>query len=103
MNGNPVAPDKTLHPRTGYGLCTDKRFLFLLVIDGRQDASQGATVHEVGEWLRYYGAHTGINMDGGGSSTMAWWNAKKDAVELLNTPSRGQRKVGSNLGVYRVP
>ncbi len=103
MNGELLVQDKTLHPRTGYGLCANKRFLFLLVIDGRQEASQGATVREVGQWLRYYGAHTGINMDGGGSSTMVRWNAKTDAVELLNKPSSGLRQVGSNFGVYLLP
>ena len=101
VNGEPTPPDKVLHPRTGYGLCNEKRFLFLLVIDGRQDASQGATVREVGEWLRHYGAHTGINMDGGGSTTMARWNSSRRRVEILNRPSGGERKVGSNLGVFR--
>ena len=101
VKGEPTPPDKTLHPRTGYGLCKEKRFVFLLVIDGRQDASQGATVREVGEWLLHYGSHTGINMDGGGSTTMARWNPRKKHVDILNTPSGGQRKVGSNLGVFR--
>ena len=71
------------------------------MIDGRQDASQGATVREVGEWLRHYGATTGINMDGGGSTTMARWNSSSRRVEILNRPSGGERKVGSNLGVFR--
>lgn len=102
VEGEPSAPDKTLHPRTGYGLCSEKRFLLLMVIDGRQDASQGATVHEVGRWLLHYGAYTGINMDGGGSTTMARWDRAKQRVEILNRPSsRRQRKVGSNLGVIR--
>jgi hypothetical protein len=103
VDGEPIAPDRTLHPRTGYGLSADNLFLVLLVIDGRQDASQGATVHEVGTLLLYFGAHTGINMDGGGSTTMAWWNPGKEEVEVLNSPSRGERKVGSNLGIFRVP
>ena len=103
VDGKPTPPDKTLHPRTGYGLCREKRFLYLLVIDGRQDASQGATVHEVGVWLRHYGAYTGINMDGGGSTTMARWNPAKKKVEILNRPSGGEpRKVGSNLAVYSI-
>lgn len=101
VKAEPTPPDITLHPRTGYGLCKEKRFLFLLVIDGRQDASQGATVREVGQWLLYYGAYTGINMDGGGSTTMARWNSRTNHVEILNRPSGGQRKVGSNLGVFR--
>ena len=102
VDGEPIKPDNTLHPRTGYGLCREKRFLFLLVIDGRQHASQGATVSEVGQWLRHYGAHTGINMDGGGSTTMARWDPDKKHVEILNRPSGGRpRSTGSNLGVFR--
>ena len=111
IEGKPSEPANDLHPRTGFGLCRDRRFLYLLVIDGRQKASQGATVHEVGLWLRHYGAYTGINMDGGGSTTMVRWNRKEDRIELLNTPSsrlpggRGPGRLranGSNFGVYRV-
>jgi hypothetical protein len=99
VDGVPTPPDTELHPRTGYGLSADKRYLYLMVIDGRQAASQGATVREVGEWLRYYGAHTGINMDGGGSSTLAWWDASTQAVQLVNRPAQGQRKNGNHLGI----
>ena len=101
VDGKPSPPDTVMHPRTGFGLCSEKRFLYLLVIDGRQDASQGATVHEVGAWLLHYGAYTGINMDGGGSTTMTQWSPEKKKIEILNRPSGGEpRKVGSNLGVY---
>lgn len=103
VDGEPSEPDDQLHPRTGYGLCRQKRYLVLLVIDGRMKASLGATVHEVGLWLRHYGSHTGINMDGGGSSTIVRWNLKKKRAEVLNRPRSGERKVGSNLAVYRVP
>ena len=103
VDGKPSEPDKVLHPRTGFGMCPDKRILYLLVLDGRQDASHGATVHEVGSWLRYFGAHTGINMDGGGSTTMTRWDPAKKQVEILNRPSGGEpRSVGSNLGIYRL-
>ena len=103
VDGEPSKPDDQLHPRTGYGLCRQKRYLVLLVIDGRMEASLGASVHEVGLWLRHYGTYTGINMDGGGSSTMARWNPTTKKVEVLNRPGRKERKVGSNLAVYRVP
>ena len=103
VDGEPSEPDDVLHPRTGYGLCRQKRYLVLLVIDGRQSASLGASVHEVGLWLRHYGSHTGINMDGGGSSTMVRWDQGKEKVEVLNRPRSGERRVGGNLAVYRVP
>ena len=60
-----------------------------MTIDGRQLASDGATTSEVGAWLKHFGAHTGINMDGGGSTTMAWWNPDGSGTnksELLNFP-----------------
>lgn len=116
--GQVLASDEVLHPRTGVGLSADHRYLYLLTIDGRQPASVGATVKEVGELLKDYGADTGINMDGGGSTTMAWWNpqaSSEDKCELLNVPvGRGQKKGepepvefslseranGNNLGVY---
>lgn len=100
--GEPSEPDKVLHPRTGIGLCAEKRFLVFLVIDGRQEASQGATVREVGEWLRHYGASDGLNMDGGGSTTMVLWNPGTETYELANRPAGGQRRNGNNLGVYIV-
>lgn len=118
-NGQVLASDDILHPRTGVGLSADRRYLYLLTIDGRQPASAGATVKEVGELLKDYGADTGINMDGGGSTTMAWWNPQapgEDKCVLLNVPvGRGQKKGepepvepftpseranGNNLGVY---
>ncbi len=83
-----------------------------MTIDGRQLASDGATTSEVGAWLKHFGAHTGINMDGGGSTTMAWWNPDRSGTnksELLNFPVGTaccfplERTVGSNIGVYYVP
>lgn len=99
-DGQLPAADTVLHPRTGIGICADQRFVFLLAIDGRQAASQGATVREVGEWLLYFGAHNALNMDGGGSTTMARFNPDSGAIELLNRPAHGERSNGNNLGVY---
>jgi hypothetical protein len=106
-----------LHPRTGIGLCKQGRYLVIVVIDGRQPGSVGATTQELGEWLRYFGAHRGINMDGGGSTTLAWWDpnsTSEDKSVLLNSPVGNgakneripprlfkptERTVGNNLGV----
>lgn len=76
------------HPRTGVGLSADARHAYLLVIDGRRHASQGATTAEVGAWLAHFGAHDGLNLDGGGSATMARHDpvAAGDGVALLNNP-----------------
>ncbi|MFM7055652.1 MAG: phosphodiester glycosidase family protein [Planctomycetota bacterium] len=107
-----------LHPRTALGLSADGRWLVVLVVDGRRHSSPGATTAELGAWLLQLGADDGINMDGGGSSTLCWWNPQlpgKDKSELLNrpvgnglkllTPAADQRGVseranGNNVGVY---
>ena len=110
QEGNVIQGNNSLAPRTGYGLSADKRALFLITIDGRQaKVSEGATTGEVGEWLLHLGARTGINMDGGGSTTMAVWKAAgddgmADAVVQLNRHQNGaERTVGCNLGVYYLP
>jgi hypothetical protein len=107
-----------LHPRTALGLSADGRWLLVLVVDGRRHSSAGATTAELGQWLLELGADDGINMDGGGSSTLCWWNPLlpgDDKSELLNRPvgnglklltpvadQRGlsERANGNNVGVY---
>jgi hypothetical protein len=99
-NGQPIAAGSDLHPRTGCGLCDKGRFLVLVAIDGRQPASLGATTEELGRWLKHFGAHRGINMDGGGSTTLAWWDPNSpgdDKCQLLNRP------VGNGFNAAKLP
>ena len=86
--GEAVPSGKDLHPRTGIGLSKDARYLFLIVVDGRQPSSFGVTTQELGNWLRHFGANRGINLDGGGSTTMACWDAQATPprCRLLNRP-----------------
>lgn len=90
-------------PRTAYGLSRDKRYLYLLVIDGRFPLiSEGATVEETGMIIRNFGAFTAINMDGGGSTMMVLCpEGKKRKVYKCNT-SYYNRKVACSLGIYRI-
>ncbi len=91
-----------LHPRTVYGLSKDGKYLYLMVIDGRmQGISEGIGTLEAAELLVYFGAYTGINMDGGGSSTMVIWDAEKSAVRKLNV-QKHDRSVANSLGICRV-
>jgi hypothetical protein len=109
--GNTVAGDTGLNPRTGIGVSQDGRYVYFLTVDGRQPASDGVTTQELGAFLKWFGAWDGINMDGGGSTTMAWWNESTSASELLNNPrgsgsfsfSNSERHVAVNLGVYYAP
>lgn len=76
-------------PRTAMGVTADKHWV-LLVIDGRQSHSIGATLQETGELLKKFGVVDGYNLDGGGSSAMYLKN------RVVNKPSDGaERRVAS--------
>ena len=88
QDGKPLPSGKDLHPRTSIGLSQDSRYVVIVLVDGRQPASWGVTTEELGGWLKYFGAYHGINLDGGGSTTMATWDSKSNPQKcrLLNRP-----------------
>ena len=97
-----------LEPRTAYGLSKDRRYLFLLTIDGRQGGySDGALDWETAAWLLLAGAWDGANMDGGGSTCMVMQDSTGRPVPLnreSSSPAVGrERTVGPHLGVYAKP
>lgn len=106
LEGGEIVPlsSEAVHPRTAVGISKDKRFVYLLVIDGRQnDYSLGATYAETAAWLRFYGASDGLNLDGGGSTTMVLRD-REGQPRIVNRPSDQQpRYNGNNLGVRARP
>ena len=61
------------------------------------------TVEEVARILvRDFGVHNALNLDGGGSSTLAVQDPKTFEGTVVNTPigSAAERRVGSNLAVF---
>ena len=73
-NGVPADPETlrySLNPRTAIGQRSDKAML-LLVIDGRQASSMGASFQDLIEIMQSFGAVNAINLDGGSSSAM-WY------------------------------
>lgn len=102
-DGKSTFKDKSLAPRTAYGISADKRYLYILGVDGRQkDWSMGMTCQEAGEWLLAAGASDAINMDGGGSTTLIYWDEKAGKMVSLcrHTKSGYERFVGSSLGIF---
>jgi exopolysaccharide biosynthesis protein len=92
------------NPRTAVGLSSDARYLYLLTIDGRQPGySDGATLYETAEWLMLIGASQGLNLDGGGSTTMARADENGDAVVLNSLFGGVERYNASNFGLYAAP
>lgn len=72
VNGEPVNPSSLpsgVNPRTSIGQRADGAVL-MLVIDGRQAHSMGATYQDCMNVLLSRGAVNAINMDGGSSSNM---------------------------------
>ena len=105
INGQTVSGlDNTrLDPRTAVGLSRDKRFLILVVVDGRE-TSTGATFVELAALMISFGCYTAMAMDGGGSSTMVIQGIDKKP-RILNTPvdnnTFGQeRAVANHLGIF---
>lgn len=94
-------------PRTAIGASLDRRFLYLMCIDGRQSHSTGALDHETGAWMLLVGAHDAVNMDGGGSATMAMESSVGTAMRInlssAAADSGKERTVGSHLGVFARP
>jgi exopolysaccharide biosynthesis protein len=96
---------QTPSPRTAIGLNRNGRWLTLLVVDGRQEGySEGVTFPELAELLISYGVYTGVNMDGGGSSTMIIKGVDGNA-RILNSPidqnvPGKERAVANHLGLY---
>lgn len=82
VNGAPQNEDHPLesgvNPRTAIGQRADGAVL-LLVIDGRQVFSAGATLDDLVDIMMDYGAVNASNLDGGSSSTLLYNG------EILNT------------------
>lgn len=72
------------HPRSAIALTADHKLL-LFVVDGRNKSSQGMNLSELARTLRWLGAHDGMNLDGGGSSTLYVKGAGTNGV--VNYPS----------------
>lgn len=100
--------DEELDPRTALGMNRNGRYLYIVVIDGRQPFySQGATFKELAELLREYGAYTAMSLDGGGSSALVI-EGDDGSAQLMNSPidhyiPGRERPVGNHLGVYVNP
>lgn len=87
-DGQIVQPDDpAIHPRTALGLDAENRYLYLVVVDGRQPGySEGMTTPELAQYMLALGCANAVNLDGGGSSVMLVTDAKTRQY-VLNDPS----------------
>lgn len=85
------------NPRTAVGIKDNK--LYLVTVDGRQPGySDGMNLYEMAEFMLGQGIKDAINLDGGGSTTMAVRKQGDSTVKLVNNPSDGkERYVGNSI------
>ena len=91
-----------LNARTVIGLANRQRSLLVFTVD-RADGSLGMTVSEVADLLiRDYRVEQALNLDGGGSTTLAMEDPATHVRSIVNRPADplGARAVGSSLVVF---
>jgi hypothetical protein len=106
LKGEPVPglDSRELDPRTAVGTNSNGRWLYLVVVDGRQPLySEGATFTELANLMIELGADIAMNLDGGGSSTMVV-RGSDGRPEILNSPIDNyipgrERPVANHLGL----
>jgi uncharacterized protein YigE (DUF2233 family) len=103
-----IAPDlegEEVEPRTAVGINRNGRYVYLVVVDGRQPFySQGATFTELAQLLIDQGAYMAMSLDGGGSSTMVI-EGDDGSPRILNSPidhyiPGTERPVGTHFGIF---
>ena len=103
-----IAPglnDREMEPRTAIGMNRNGRYLYLIVVDGRQPFySSGATFAKLAQILIDQGAYLAMSLDGGGSSTLVIEGEAGQPI-ILNSPIDNyipgrERPVGNHLGIY---
>ena len=89
-DGNLPTPGGPRHPRTAVGTDATGRWLYLVVVDGRQPGySNGVTARELAEVMLRVGAERALNLDGGGSSVLLVASGAA-GLQIINRPSGGQ-------------
>ena len=107
LQGQPVAGlnDSELNPRTAIGLNRNGRYVYLIVVDGRQPFySAGITFADLAQLLIDHDVYVAMSLDGGGSSTIVMEGENGEPV-ILNSPIDNyipgrERPVANHIGVY---
>ncbi|MBL9175597.1 MAG: phosphodiester glycosidase family protein [Verrucomicrobiales bacterium] len=82
------------HPRSAIGW--NSKYFFFVVVDGRQDDSDGMTLPELASYLVQLGCDEAMNLDGGGSTEL-WLRGR-----ILNHPCYGrERRTATGLVLVR--
>ena len=91
VDGQNKGDNVSREPRTAIGFSKDTTKLFVFAVDGRRVGfSDGMTLSELADYMINSGVYTGLNLDGGASTTMV----VRDSV--MNMPSGGNERAVSN-------
>ena len=107
-NGVPTPDYFTVEPMSVGGLSADRRYLYWLVVDGRQPGySEGADATDAARMMQQLGASDALRFDGGSVVTLVRDGGWRGAT-VLNQPShpvvRGfERPIGGLLGIRARP
>lgn len=102
---SPDLDDNELDPRTAIGINRNGRYLYIMVVDGRQPFySEACTFHELAKLMKAQGAYYAMSLDGGGSSTLVI-EGEDGLPKILNSPIDNyipgrERPVGNHLGIF---
>lgn len=86
-----------IYPRSSVGLSRDRRWLYMVVAEGRLPGFEGLTLNQLARVYRSLDVRDAINLDGGGSTTLVINNQRINAL-----PSRQlflERSVANQFGV----
>lgn len=90
---------QSVHPRTAVAVNEDGSKVFLVTVDGRRAGSTGMNLTDFSEYLISIGAHYALNLDGGGSTTMAVRKRGDMYPTLFNQPSDNyERTISAAIG-----
>lgn len=84
--------------RSAIAISADKAKVHFITVDGKQSNSKGMNLVQFANYIASLGYDRAINLDGGGSTTMAYRNHGSNNLVLANSPSGGsQRRVSAIL------
>ncbi|WP_431029147.1 S-layer homology domain-containing protein [Lysinibacillus sp. LZ02] len=91
---------KEVAPRSAIAISKDKKTVHFVTVDGRLSNSKGMNLVQFADYLVSQGYDRAINLDGGGSTTMAYRNYGSNNVVVANRTSNSggaERRVSAIL------
>lgn len=89
---------KRRYPRSAFGM--DDEYYYLISIDGRKKESSGVTLKDLAYLMKRMGIKDGLNLDGGGSSSLIFKGKIRNNPVARGRPIK-ERGVITHLCVYK--